>query len=241
MPLPISLPQASFIAAIVASVVGTYIGLTPPNPATESIPKTGDFLRTVGVTSNHGANLFVAPLSILALHACALAYFYPARPLPRWILLHGAENGLNRNLITWSPATAVPLALLLCVGIPLRLIAYSSLGKNFTFALAEPDRLTTTGVYRFVQHPSYVGLVALFLGHAALVYRIDGVLSCWIPSRWYPTARRLGWLALPVGLLVLATGVWTRVVQEERMLAEEFGGEWERWHARTARFVPGVF
>jgi len=32
-----------------------------------------------------------------------------------------------------------------------------------------------------------------------------------------------------------------RVVQEEKMLKREFGKEWEEYHRRVARFIPGVF
>lgn len=31
-----------------------------------------------------------------------------------------------------------------------------------------------------------------------------------------------------------------RVRDEERMLQEKFGREWERWNARTARYIPGI-
>lgn len=39
-------------------------------------------------------------------------------------------------------------------------------------------------------------------------------------------------------LMVLATV--RRIKDEEVMMRREFGEEWERWHARTKRLVPGV-
>lgn len=36
-------------------------------------------------------------------------------------------------------------------------------------------------------------------------------------------------------------GLAVRVRDEEGLLRREFGEEWVRWHAKTARFVPGVF
>lgn len=237
MPLPFSLPQASLAATIITSTVGTYIALSPPNPASQSAPLTGDSIRLF--THKHTTKIAVAPLGLLALHASSLAYLYPA--VPTALLRYGAENGLNPNLITWSTATAVPLVLIICAGIPLRLASYALLGKNFTFTLAEPDRLTRTGLYRYVQHPSYTGLLILIVCNVALLCRTDGVLSCWAPPVWYPLLRMTEWVLAPVGLVGVLFAVWTRVREEERMLRAEFGLEWEIWHACTARFIPWLF
>jgi protein-S-isoprenylcysteine O-methyltransferase Ste14 len=239
MPLSISLSQASLAATILASAVGTYIALSPPNPSAKSIPSTSDSIRWLNLTNKHTTKVALAPLGLLALHTSSLTYLHPN--IPSSILRHGAENGLNADLITWSATTSIPLALILCAGVPLRLVSYASLGKNFTFALTEPDRLTTTGIYRYLQHPSYTGLVVLIVCNVALLGRMDGVLSCWIPPQWYQVLRTLEWALAPVGLSVLMFGVWTRVRQEERMLRAEFGVEWERWHATTPRFIPWVF
>ncbi|KAI0424490.1 hypothetical protein F5Y09DRAFT_139053 [Xylaria sp. FL1042] len=233
-----SVPQASLATTILTSTIGTYLALSHPNPSPETSPSVGDSINRLNLTHKHITKFAMAPIGALALHTSALAYFHPA--IPSSVLRHGAENSLNTSLITWSPATAVPLALILCAGIPLRLRSYATLGKNFTFALAEPDCLTTTGIYRYVQHPSYTGLLTLILCNLSLVARIDGALSCWIPSRWYQYFRIAGWVLAPVGVLALVFAVWTRVRQEERMLRAKFGVEWEEWHARTKRFIPWV-
>ncbi len=237
--MPLSFSSASLAAAILASTVGTYIALSPPNPSTASIPAAGDSLRSLNLASKHTTKIVLAPLGLLALHTSSLSYLHPS--ISSYILRHGAENGLNINLITWSAATSIPLSLIFCAGIPLRLVSYSSLGKNFTFTLAEPDRLTTTGIYRYVQHPSYTGIMVLAVCNVALLGRIDGVLSCWVPPRWYPASRALEWVLAPVGLAVVMLGMWTRVRQEERMLRAEFGAEWERWHSTTPRLMPWLF
>ncbi|XXG97989.1 hypothetical protein Hte_004305 [Hypoxylon texense] len=237
-----SLSQTSLAATILASSVGTYVALTPPNPnpSTKSSPSSGDLMHRLHITSKRFINVALAPVGFLALHASSLAYLYPHIP-PR-LLRNGAANGLNPDLVTWSKATSIPLALILCAGIPLRLVPYASLGKNFTFALAEPDRLNTAGIYRYVQHPSYTGIMVLFVGNVALLGRTDGALSCWIPPAWYETLRALGWtLLVPVAMSLTLFGVWARVRQEERMLRAKFGAEWENWHATTPRFLPWLF
>ncbi|KAK7409389.1 hypothetical protein QQX98_008451 [Neonectria punicea] len=238
MSLSTSLSQASLAATILASTVGTYQALSPPNPSPESPSSAAvsDSISRFHLTSKHTTKVALAPFSLLALHASSLAYTNPE--IPSSLLRHGAENGLNASLITWSPATAVPLALILCAGVPLRLVSYASLGKNFTFALATPDRLKTTGIYGYVQHPSYTGLVVLVLSNVTLLCRTDGVLSCWIPPSWYQVVPYLGWISTPIGVGIFLFGVWTRVRQEERMLRAKFGVEWEEWHSKTPRFLP---
>ncbi|KAI1751992.1 hypothetical protein F4782DRAFT_502842 [Xylaria castorea] len=236
----ISLSQAALAGTILVSTIGTYFAISPPNPNPKSAsPVGGDLISQLKLTSKYAIRATMVPIGLLALHTSSLAFLYPN--IPTSILRQGAENGLNTSLITWSPATAIPLALLLCAGVPLRRGPYATLGKNFTFALAEPDRLMTTGIHRYVQHPSYTGLVTLILCNVSLLGRVDGVLSCWISPQLYPYFQTMELLLAPVGVLALMFTVWTRVRQEERMLRAKFGIEWEQWHARTWRFIPWVF
>ncbi|KAK0644082.1 hypothetical protein B0T16DRAFT_293294, partial [Cercophora newfieldiana] len=169
----------------------------------------------------------------------ALAYHHPR--IPPSLLRHGATNGLNPRLITWTWTSAVPLFAMLFVGIPLRLTSFSTLGKNFTFGLAEPDQLVTSGIYQYVQHPSYTGLVITVVAHAALTYRIDGGLSCIIPPRWYGFGKRLERFVVPVWVALVVLMISKRVPEEEAMMKGTFGQQWEVWHRQTARFIPGVF
>lgn len=266
-PSPSDLSQASFAAAIVATAVGSYIALSPPNPtaeptaapkhnngrlpgsdqpATKASPKDGhpDTIRALALTHPIVAKACLAPLGILSLHTAALALYFPFR-IPGRLLGHAAVSpvGINPDLISWSAASAIPMAVILCAGLPLRLGPYSALGRNFTFALAQPDRLTTTGIYKYVQHPSYVGLVLTLAGNAALLWRRDGVLSCWVPPSWMETLVR--WKAVEVflgtGLVSGLWMLWKRTLEEEKMLHRAFGREWKEWHAKTARFIPWIF
>ncbi|KAK4178426.1 hypothetical protein QBC36DRAFT_104880 [Triangularia setosa] len=234
-PLPF-LSQATLITAFLASTIGTYFACQQPNPNPPCNFKTRsktDSLTTCHITDRHATKVMLAPLGLLTVWTARLAYLYPN--------LSPQCHLLNTDLITWSPSTAIPIALILCAGVPLRLASYASLGKNFTFALTEPDRLKTTGLYRYVQHPSYTGVVILIICNVVLMGRVDGVMSCWASERWYKYLRDVGWSLAPVGVSIVMLGVWTRVMQEEEMLRGRFGEEWERWHRRTPRFIPGVF
>jgi protein-S-isoprenylcysteine O-methyltransferase Ste14 len=239
MAIPISLSQASLAAAILGSVYGNYVALSPPNPSDHiSAPSTGDTVRGLFLTKKHSTKVSLAPLGLLALQSAALSLRYP--DIPSSVIRHGAENGLNPSLITWSPATVIPLALIFCAGVPLRLVPYASLGKDFTFALRKPDRLKTTGIYQYVQHPSYTGILILMFSNAALLGRLDGAISCWIPPEYFNKLYLTLGLLVPSASLALY-GVWKRVCEEEKMLKGAFGKEWENWHAKTARFIPYIF
>jgi len=244
LPRP-SFAQASLAITLFATIIGTYKAVVPPHANNTAAPpplETGDFLLRSRLASQHGTKILLAPLAFLALHTFLLILYYPT--IPKFLLRHnyGEVNKLNPRLITWSPATVIPLAIALFIGIPLRLVPYAELGKNFTFALAQPDRLVTTGIYKFIQHPSYTGVVTLQVSLAVLLCRMDGVLSCWVSSRrWYNTSWRAELMAFPIMLGGLLFVLSKRVEEEEAMLRGEFGKEWERWHAATARFIPWVW
>jgi len=239
MSLSIAFPQASLTVAMLVSAAGTYVSLSPPNPVARSTPSVDDTIRRLHLASKHTTEILLAPLGLLALQTSSLALLYPH--IPPYLLRYGAENGLNPDLVTWSAATSVPLALILCVGIPLRQVPYASLGRNFTFTLTPPDRLTTTGIYRYVQHPGYVGIIVLIACNFVLLGRTDGVLSCWIPPNWHQAVRKPIWVLESVAYTLLVFAIRTRIGQEERMLRAKFGVEWEGWHEKTARFIPWIF
>ncbi|KAK0627592.1 hypothetical protein B0T14DRAFT_424253, partial [Immersiella caudata] len=118
-----------------------------------------------------------------------------------------------------APSWLMHLALIMCGGIPLRLVSYAALGKNFTFTLAEPDRLTATGLYSYVQHPSYAGLPVLVVCNVALLCKTDGALSCWAPPARYCVLQVARFVLAPVGLAGFPFAVWTCEVR---------GGDFER-------------
>ncbi|KAH7040925.1 uncharacterized protein B0I36DRAFT_311764 [Microdochium trichocladiopsis] len=226
-----------------------------------------DTIRAIQLTTRRGPSIVFSHIAFLASYAAFLAYNYdPAtNTLPgisgattAWAApychLNNDNNGNNGNnsssgnslqpaLLTWSPHTILPLLSIILIGAPLRLIPYSTLAKNFTFALTEPDKLVTSGIYSLVQHPSYTGLAALFFGNSVLYYRYDTPLAaCWCPPEWYPWIKMLAvGFVWPTFVAAGFFGISVRVRQEERMLKAKFGKEWEQWNSRTARFIPYLF
>ena len=100
----------------------------------------------------------------------------------------------------------------------LRLAPVFVLGRRFSGLVAiQPEhRLVTDGLYRFIRHPSYLGLLVNALG--------------------WGLAFRAG-VGLVIAALMLSV-VIARIEAEERLLSETFGAEYDAYRARTWRLVP---
>jgi protein-S-isoprenylcysteine O-methyltransferase Ste14 len=110
---------------------------------------------------------------------------------------------------------------LLVVGSIARLWPVFVLGRRFSglVAIQRDHQLVTTGIYRHVRNPSYLGLLLGSIGWALLFRSGVGIF---------------------IALLQLIPLV-ARIRSEERLLAEHFGAEYERYRARTWRLLPGIY
>jgi protein-S-isoprenylcysteine O-methyltransferase Ste14 len=95
------------------------------------------------------------------------------------------------------------------------------LGHRFSglVAIQPGHELVTSGVYRVIRHPSYLGLLVSSLGWAL--------------------AFRSGVGLLLTGLLM--PPLLARINAEERLLRSQFGHEYETYCAHTSRLVPGLY
>jgi protein-S-isoprenylcysteine O-methyltransferase Ste14 len=95
------------------------------------------------------------------------------------------------------------------------------LGRRFSglVAIQPGHELVSDGPYRYVRHPSYLGMMLAMLGWVLLFRSIVGLL-----------------VTAP-GLVVLAR----RIQDEETMLASQFGAAYEAYRARTWRLLPWVY
>jgi protein-S-isoprenylcysteine O-methyltransferase Ste14 len=110
---------------------------------------------------------------------------------------------------------------LFAVGGVLRLWPVFVLGHRFSGLVAiQPNHtLMTSGPYRLIRHPSYLGLLLNALGWA-LAFRS----------------------ALGIMLAVLhIVPVVARISAEERMLQSEFGADYDAYRLRTSRLIPGIY
>lgn len=89
-------------------------------------------------------------LALLGVHAAAIA------------------EHVGRGLAT-PPPLVVGGAVLIAGGIALRVAAIRALGPAFVSTTVAPLRLVRTGPYRYLRHPSELGLVAAAAGAAVLL------------------------------------------------------------------------
>jgi protein-S-isoprenylcysteine O-methyltransferase Ste14 len=95
------------------------------------------------------------------------------------------------------------------------------LGHRFSglVAIQPGHTLVTTGVYRFIRNPSYLGLLIGALGWA-LVFRSS-----------------IGVLLAALNLVPLIA----RIRAEEALLRSHFGAEYDAYCRHTSRLIPGVY
>jgi protein-S-isoprenylcysteine O-methyltransferase Ste14 len=110
---------------------------------------------------------------------------------------------------------------LFAVGGALRIWPVFVLGRRFSglVAIQPGHTLVTTGIYRSIRNPSYLGVLVLTLGWGLAFRSGAGVLLA----------------ALFIPPLV------ARMNAEEALLRSQFGEEYEAYRRRTSRLIPGVY
>jgi len=103
----------------------------------------------------------------------------------------------------------------------LRLWPVFVLGRRFSglVAIQSGHTLVTTGIYRIIRHPSYLGLLLTVLGWA------------------FSFRSGVGLLLFVFVLLPLLY----RIRAEERLLTLQFGDQYRAYIGRTSRLIPGIY
>jgi protein-S-isoprenylcysteine O-methyltransferase Ste14 len=110
----------------------------------------------------------------------------------------------------------------LVTALAIRWTAVFTLGKSFSanVAIRQSQKLMRSGLYRMVRHPSYLGLLMVFV-------------AIGIHSR--------NWTSFVVAIVPTTAALIYRIQVEETVLREAFGEEYARYSRMTKRLVPGVY
>lgn len=129
----------------------------------------------------------------------------------------------RRGVLTLADADALRYAGVLLYGLGgvIALAALRTLGKQYSafVTLQEGHQLVQTGIYAVIRHPIYLRALLVSVG-LPLVFR--------------------SWLVLVLPLLIGGFVAW-RIQQEEKLLAEQFGAEYETYRRRTWRLLPYLY
>jgi len=126
------------------------------------------------------------------------------------------------NMFNSSHAVRPVALAILILGLAIRWTAIYTLGKSFSsnVAIRESQTLNRSGLYRFVRHPSYLGLLLIFFAVA-------------LHTRNWPSF---------VIILVPCTAVLLyRIHVEEAALLQAFGPDYADYTKSTSRLLPGLY
>jgi protein-S-isoprenylcysteine O-methyltransferase Ste14 len=113
-------------------------------------------------------------------------------------------------------------AILAAAGIAFRQWAIAVLGAYFTVTVrvSAGQPVVDSGPYRWVAHPSYTGMIIVFVGIGLMLGN---------------------WLSLACLALLPTVGLVIRIKVEERALLAGIGDPYRRFLVGRARLVPGVW
>jgi protein-S-isoprenylcysteine O-methyltransferase Ste14 len=150
----------------------------------------------------------------------------------RWVLAAFSIGALLDGYVpAWSDRTGLLTidgdvtrwigVVIVAIGGIVRIWPVFVLGSRFSglVAIQPGHELMTTGIYSVIRNPSYLGLLLTVLGWGLAFRSLLGVL---------------------VGLAFIPFLI-VRMRDEERLLAEQFGAQYEAYRARTWRLIPGVY
>jgi protein-S-isoprenylcysteine O-methyltransferase Ste14 len=111
---------------------------------------------------------------------------------------------------------------IMAAGLAIRWTAVAALGRRFSanVAIRSSQTLHRTGLFRFVRHPSYSGLMLVFL-------------AIGVHTR--------NWWGLAIMLIPTSAALLYRIHVEEAALMQAFGEAYRDYSRTTKRLLPGIY
>ena len=111
---------------------------------------------------------------------------------------------------------------LMITGIIIRIWAIKTLGKNFTatVTLTDNHQFISSGPYKIVRHPSYLGAFLAIIGCPVFLNA--------------PWATLIAFLSMTIAYII-------RITVEEKMLSSYFCDSYEKYKRETKMFIPFIW
>jgi protein-S-isoprenylcysteine O-methyltransferase Ste14 len=135
-----------------------------------------------------------------------------------WLLYERGWKFLDIELLPEIPMVLWSGLVLTAVGVALAIWARLTLGANWSglVTVKKDHELIRKGLYRWIRHPIYTGILLSFIGTAMIMGHLRG------------------WL----GLLIVWATFYFKARREERFLRQEFGDGFEEHARHTGMFLP---
>ena len=150
-------------------------------------------------------------------------------------------NDSNPDNLRISNAGALGVILLM-LGTGIRLIAFRLLGRFFKFeaSIQKDHELVVSGPYAVVRHPSYTGMIMIFIGW--FPWQLGK--GSWVMESgfWDMTLGRT-LVMLYIGLILAGSYLaLDRTSKEDMALRKQFGTKWDDWAKRVPYSIfPGIY
>jgi len=125
------------------------------------------------------------------------------------------------RIYDWNIYFAFGMALIV-VGLMIRIHSILTLRQYFTYSISkvENHKIITTGLYKFIRHPGYLGQLIIFFGISTSISN---------------------WLSILVMMIPITIGYIYRIKVEESFLIEQMGDSYLNYQERTKRIIPMIY
>ena len=136
------------------------------------------------------------------------------------LLLNIPISPLNVTLVPRSAAISILSSLCAVGGLALAFIARRTLADNWSSVVTfkRDHELVTRGIYHYIRHPIYTGVLLMVLATVLLVGTLGAVL----------------------GFLIIFIGLWVKFKQEEALMERHFPAQYSEYKRRVKALLPFI-
>ncbi|KDR77237.1 hypothetical protein GALMADRAFT_95964 [Galerina marginata CBS 339.88] len=233
----------SKIPVIVILTLGFKAMLTPPQPPpakNEIVSSTkidSTKMRYYRLTLGHIVQAVAAVVEIAAIFAVNYPSFSVSQRILSFCTFDGQPNKLRLGQLGSLGA------IFWAVGAALRIRTYKDLGRFFRYdiSIQKDHRLITNGLYSYVRHPAYSGMLLANIGW----FLWNGGEGSWVRESGIlkTTLGQVMLLAYAIFVVVPTSAITlSRMSKEDEALRQTFGDEWDKWAAKVPYSVlPGIY
>jgi protein-S-isoprenylcysteine O-methyltransferase Ste14 len=124
--------------------------------------------------------------------------------------------------LSWTILSLYLGCFLVVLGLSIRWISVISLGNAFTVkvSILENHSLKTDGIYKYIRHPSYTGILVYYFGLGLVMQN---------------------WICIIILIIAPLLVVVNRIQVEEKVLIQNFLNDYKTYQKRSWRLFPFIF